>query len=72
LRRLPPLDPETPLAERKHDLRQFSYIWTGSGFVVAIATETGRISQLMEQSTNLETLTRKIHTSKTLLYVILG
>jgi len=34
-----------------------SYIWTGGWLVVAIAgaTETGRISQLMEQSTNLET-----------------
>jgi Ca2+-transporting ATPase len=48
----------------------------GRGIVVAIAeaTETGRISQLMERHTSLETpLTRKIQKfSKLLLYVILG
>lgn len=48
----------------------------GQGVVVAIAnqTETGRISQLMEHSSGLETpLTRKIDQfSKTLLYVILA
>lgn len=48
----------------------------GRGLVVAIgdATETGRISQLMEQHTNLSTpLTRKFDKfSRTLLYIILG
>ena len=48
----------------------------GTGIVVAIgnATETGRISQLMEERTNLTTpLTRKFDKfSRTLLYVILG
>lgn len=48
----------------------------GEGIVVAIAdaTETGRISQLIQGSTGLKTpLTRKIDKfSKTLLYVILG
>lgn len=73
-----PLHLETPLAERTSMAYASSLITSGqgSGLVVAIAnaTETGRISQLMEQSTNLETpLTRKIHKfSKTLLYVILG
>ncbi len=73
-----PLAPETPLAERTSMTYASSLVTSGqgSGLVVAIAsaTETGRISQLMEQSTNLETpLTRKIHKfSKTLLYVILG
>lgn len=49
---------------------------TGSGIVVAIgdATETGRISQLIEQRTSLTTpLTRKFDKfSRNLLYIILG
>lgn len=73
-----PLDPETPLAERTSMAYAGSLVASGQGqgLVVAIAgsTETGRISQLMEQSTNLETpLTRRIQKfSKTLLYIILG
>jgi len=73
-----PLDAETPLAERTSMAYAGSLVTSGqgSGLVVAIAgaTETGRISQLMEQSTSIETpLTRKIHKfSKTLLYIILG
>ncbi len=73
-----PLAPETPLAERTSMTYASSLVTAGqgSGLVIAIAnaTETGRISQLMEQSPNLETpLTRKIHKfSKTLLYIILG
>lgn len=73
-----PLDPETPLAERTSMAFAGSLVTSGQGrgLVVAIAneTETGRISQLMEQSVNLETpLTRRMQKfSKTLLYIILG
>lgn len=69
---------ETVLADRHNMAYAGSLVTFGQarGVVVAIAnqTETGRISQLMEQSTGLETpLTRKIEQfSKTLLYVILG
>lgn len=73
-----PLDGDTPLAERKNMAYAGSFVTfgTGKGVVVAIgeATETGRISQLMNQSTSLKTpLTRKFDRfSKTLLYIILG
>ncbi|HYX15635.1 MAG TPA: cation-transporting P-type ATPase [Nostoc sp.] len=69
---------ETPLAERSNMAYAGSFVTfgQGEGIVVAIAdaTETGRISQLIESSTNLKTpLTRNIDKfSKTLLYVILG
>ncbi|MEH2387070.1 MAG: HAD-IC family P-type ATPase [Nostoc sp.] len=69
---------ETPLAERSNMVYAGSFVSFGQaeGIVVAIAdaTEIGRISQLIESSTNLKTpLTRNIDKfSKTLLYVILG
>ncbi|MEH2066733.1 MAG: cation-transporting P-type ATPase [Nostoc sp.] len=72
------LDVETPLAERTNIAYAGSFVTFGQaeGIVVAIAdaTETGRISQLIESSTGLKTpLTRNIDKfSKTLLYVILG
>ncbi|MBF2035262.1 MAG: HAD-IC family P-type ATPase [Leptolyngbyaceae cyanobacterium T60_A2020_046] len=73
-----PLSEETGLADRRNMAYAGSLVTFGQarGLVVAIAnqTETGRISQLMAQSTGLETpLTRKIERfSTTLLYVILG
>ncbi|MBW4512201.1 MAG: cation-transporting P-type ATPase [Scytonematopsis contorta HA4267-MV1] len=73
-----PLDINTQLAERTNMAYAGSFVTfgTGKGLVVAIgeATETGRISQLMEQGTSLTTpLTRKFDQfSRTLLYVILG
>ncbi len=69
---------ETVLADRLNMTYAGSLVTFGQarGLVVAIAnqTETGRISQLIEQSAGLETpLTRKIERfSKTLLYIILG
>ncbi|MFN6483474.1 MULTISPECIES: HAD-IC family P-type ATPase [unclassified Nostoc] len=72
------LDVETPLAERSNMVYAGSFVTFGQaeGIVVAIAdaTETGRISQLIESSTNLKTpLTRNIDKfSKSLLYVILA
>jgi len=69
---------ETVLADRRNMAYAGSLVTFGQarGIVVAIAnqTETGRISQLMERSGELETpLTRKIKQfSKTLLYIILG
>lgn len=72
------LKTETPLAERSNMAYAGSFVTfgTGRGIVVAIgeATETGRISQLMEQGTSLKTpLTRKFDRfSRVLLYVILG
>ncbi|MBD2431454.1 MULTISPECIES: cation-translocating P-type ATPase [Fischerella] len=69
---------DTPLAERTNMAYAGSFVTfgTGKGIVVAIgdATETGRISQLMEQGTSLKTpLTRKFDKfSRTLLYIILG
>jgi cation-transporting P-type ATPase F len=73
-----PLETATALAERTSMAYMGSLVASGQGhgLVVAIAnhTETGRISQLMEQSTDIETpITRKISKfSKKLLYVILG
>jgi len=73
-----PLDADIQLADRTN-LAFASTIATsgqGRGLVVAIgeATETGQISEMVEQSTNLTTpLTRKIERfSWRLLYVILG
>ncbi|BAZ39650.1 ATPase, E1-E2 type [Calothrix sp. NIES-4101] len=66
------------LAERTNMAYAGSFVTfgTGKGIVVAIgeATETGRISQLIEQGTSLKTpLTRKFDKfSRTLLYIILG
>ncbi|MDZ8183647.1 MAG: HAD-IC family P-type ATPase [Nostoc sp. ChiSLP02] len=74
----PSLAVETPLAERSNMAYTGSFVTfgQGEGIVVAIAdaTETGRISQLIESSTTVKTpLTRNIDKfSKTLLYVILG
>jgi Ca2+-transporting ATPase len=75
---LQPLEANTPLAERVNMAYTGSLVTFGQGrgLVVGIGemTETGHLSQLMQQSTTLETpLTRKIDKfSKTLLYVILG
>ncbi len=75
---LQPLEANTPLAERTNMAYTGSLVTFGQGrgLVVAIGemTETGHLSQLMQQSTTLETpLTRKIDKfSQTLLYVILG
>ena len=73
-----PLNPDASLAERTNMAYASSFVTfgTGSGIVVAIsnATETGRISQLIEQRTSLTTpLTRKFDKfSRMLLYIILG
>jgi len=50
-------DPETPLAERTSMTYASSLVTSGqgSGLLRLPAQPTGRISQLMEQSTNLET-----------------
>lgn len=75
---LQPLEANTPLAERTNMAYTGSLVTFGQGrgLVVAIGemTETGHLSELMQQSTTLETpLTRKIDKfSKTLLYIILG
>jgi Ca2+-transporting ATPase len=72
------LNLNAPLAERTNMAYAGSFVTfgTGKGIVVAIgdATETGRISQLMEEGTSLKTpLTRKFDKfSRTLLYIILG
>ncbi|MFN5470416.1 MAG: cation-translocating P-type ATPase, partial [Pseudanabaena sp.] len=72
------LNTDTVLADRLNMVYGSSLVTFGTakGIVVAIAnqTEIGRISQLIEQNTGLETpLTRKIEQfSKSLLYVILG
>jgi cation-transporting ATPase F len=73
-----PLEVDAVLAERANMAYAGSFVTfgTGKGIVVAIgeATETGRISQLIEQGTSLKTpLTRKFDKfSRTLLYIILG
>ncbi|MGM3308686.1 cation-translocating P-type ATPase [Anabaena sp. WFMT] len=72
------VDADAALAERTNMAYAGSFVTfgTGKGIVVAIgtATETGRISQLMEQGNILKTpLTRKFDKfSRTLLYIILG
>jgi Ca2+-transporting ATPase len=73
-----PLQPDAPLAERSNMAYAGSFVTfgQGSGIVVATAsnTEVGRISQTIEQQTNLSTpLTRKFDKfSRKLLYIILG
>ncbi|MBD2204819.1 cation-transporting P-type ATPase [Calothrix sp. FACHB-1219] len=73
-----PLDADAPLAERSNMAYAGSFVTFGTakGIVVAIGeeTETGRISQLIEQGTSLKTpLTRKFDKfSRNLLYIILG
>ncbi|NDJ19417.1 HAD-IC family P-type ATPase [Myxacorys almedinensis] len=73
-----PLQPDTPLAERLNMAYAGSFVTfgQGSGIVVATAnaTEVGRISQSLGQSTNLSTpLTRKFaQFSHKLLYIILA
>ncbi|MEA5605654.1 cation-transporting P-type ATPase [Nostoc sp. UHCC 0252] len=73
-----PLNADAPLAERHNMAYAGSFVTFGTarGIVVAIgeATETGRISQLIEQGTSLKTpLTRKFDKfSRTLLYIILA
>ncbi|MBD2213686.1 HAD-IC family P-type ATPase [Nostoc linckia FACHB-104] len=72
------LQPDTALAERKNMAYAGGFVTfgQGTGIVVATgnATETGRISQLMEQHTNLSTpLTRKFDKfSQNWLYMVLG
>lgn len=72
-----PVAVDCPLADRRNSAYAGSYVTfgTGVGVVVAIgtATETGRISQLIESRPNLSTpLTRKFQAlSQVLLYVIL-
>ncbi|MGK7950701.1 MAG: cation-translocating P-type ATPase [Xenococcaceae cyanobacterium] len=73
-----PLDAETPLADRENMAYAGTVVTSGQGrgIVVAIgeATETGHISELVEQRAELTTpLTRKLDKfSWKLLYVILG
>jgi Ca2+-transporting ATPase len=73
-----PLETDSPLAERRNMAYAGSLVTSGqgSGIVVAIGstTETGRISQLIDQSTDLQTpLTRKIDRfSQKVLYVVLA
>ena len=72
------LPPETPLAERKNMAYAGGFVTFGqaTGIVVATgnATETGRISRLIEQHTDLSTpLTRKFNKfSQNWLYMVLG
>ncbi len=72
------MDGATPLAERHNMAYAGTVVISGQGvgLVVAIAeaTETGRISQLVERGTSLKTpLTRKLEKfSWRLLYIILG
>lgn len=73
-----PLDADLPLADRANMAFAGTVITSGNGrgLVVAIAesTQTGQISELVEQRTNLSTpLTRKLEKfSWQLLYIILG
>ncbi len=73
-----PVDADTVLADRTNMVFTGSLVTMGQarGVVVAVGehTETGRISQMMQESEGLETpLTRKIQQfSKTLLMIILG
>ncbi len=77
-KRTKPLDADAPLAERINMAYAGSFVTAGQarGVVIATgtATETGRISQLMDEQTNLSTpLTRKFDKfSRSLLYIILG
>lgn len=72
------LTPETSLAERKNMSYAGGFVTFGQGTGVVVATgnntETGKISQLMEQHTHLSTpLTRKFNKfSLNWLYMVLG
>ncbi|NJR26274.1 MAG: cation-transporting P-type ATPase [Richelia sp. CSU_2_1] len=72
-----PLSPGTPLAERVNMAYAGSFVTSGQGSGIVVATgngtEVGQISQSIEQQTSLSTpLTRKFAKfSQTLLYVIL-
>lgn len=72
------LESETPLAERKNMAYAGGFVTFGQGIGIVVATgnntETGRISQLMEQHTDLSTpLTRKFNKfSQNWLYMVLG
>jgi cation-transporting P-type ATPase F len=74
----PPLPPDIPLAERKNMAYAGGFVTFGqaTGIVVATGntTETGRISQLLENKIDLSTpLTRKFDKfSKNWLYMVLG
>lgn len=73
-----PLKPETPLAERKNMAYAGGFVTFGQGIGIVVATanatETGQISQLMEQHSDLTTpLTRKFNKfSQNWLYMVLG
>ncbi|MBL1175177.1 cation-translocating P-type ATPase [Pantanalinema sp. GBBB05] len=75
---LTPLPPEMPLAERSNMAYTGSLVTFGRGLGLVVATgeqtETGHLSQMMQQSHSLTTpLTRKIDRfGKTLLYVVLA
>lgn len=75
---LTPMPTDTPLAERANMAYTGSLVTFGRGQGVVVATgertETGHLSQMMQQSHSLETpLTRKIDRfGKTLLYVVLA
>lgn len=72
------LNPETPLAERSNMAYAGGFVTFGQGVGVVVATgnatETGKISQLIEQRTDLTTpLTRKFNQfSQNWLYLVLG
>jgi Ca2+-transporting ATPase len=72
-----PLQPQTPLAERLNIAYAGSFVTFGQGSGIVVATgnttEVGKISQSLEQHTDLSTpLTRKFAKfSHTLLYIIL-
>lgn len=69
---------DTPLAERKNMAYAGGFVTFGQGTGIVVATgnttETGRISQLMEQHTDISTpLTRKFNKfSQNWLYMVLG
>lgn len=73
-----PLKIDTPLAERKNMAYAGGFVTFGQGMGIVVATgnntETGRISQLMEQHTDVSTpLTRKFDKfSQNWLYMVLG
>jgi cation-transporting P-type ATPase F len=73
-----PLNIDTPLAERKNMAYAGGFVTFGQGTGIVVGTgnntETGRISQLMEQHTDVSTpLTRKFDKfSQNWLYMVLG
>ncbi|BAY39365.1 ATPase, E1-E2 type [Nostoc sp. NIES-2111] len=74
----PVLNPDTGLAERHNMAYAGGFVTFGQGIGVVVATgnntETGKISQLMEQHTDISTpLTRKFNKfSQNWLYMVLG